>query len=85
MLALTTAPLPIAVALVRFPAEHIGSAKAPMAVLSLPVVLLDERIVSDGGVVAARGVAKERIDSVAVLSGSPLVLLERAPGLRWRC
>ena len=38
LLAVTMAPLPIAVALFRFPADT--SAKAPMAVFCLPVVLL---------------------------------------------
>ncbi len=45
-----------------------------MAVLSPPVVLLNERTGSAGGVGDARGVAKERIDPLAVLQ-LPVVLL----------
>src|SRR4030095_7533647 len=58
LLALTVAPLPIAVALVRFPSDTL--APFPMAVLKLPVVLLKKRIESDAGVGDPRGVVLKR-------------------------
>ena len=55
-----------------------------MAVLLLPVVLLNERTDSAGGVDAARGVAKERMDSDGGVVAARGVAKERT-GLRWRC
>ena len=66
------------------------SALTPLAVLPLPVVLLESALDSAGGVATARGVATERIDSaggvvaargVAKSAWNPLAVL-RCP---WCC
>ena len=48
-----------------------------MAVLALPVVLLDERTVPAGGVKVARGVAKERLESAGGVDAARGVAKER--------
>src|SRR5215471_419760 len=75
LLALTTAPWPIAVALVRPSADT--SAKAPMAVLLAPVVLLTSALAPLAVLLAPVVLFKSASDPLAV-SLEPVVLFKSA-------
>ena len=71
------------VAVLLLPVVLLKSAAEPLAVFSVPVVLLCKRIIANGRVIVASGVAKERAKPLAVLP-LPVVLLKSASH-RWPC